>query len=164
MTIGMGVVVRGTLVRPAPTERLRLSLPAGGVQRVAAWGARLVLLAALAPIAIYVWTALHRLNYPYELDWLEGGGVEITRRAMEGQSLYTAPTLGLRQLHLYALLCLGLRGGGGDHRDRLPAAAAGLVRVLAGGDRRTVAADGRRHHRPGLPAPWPADCSPEPTR
>ncbi len=88
----MGVVVRGTLVRPAPTERLRLSLPAGGVH-VAAWGARLVVLAALAPIAVYVYIAFHRLDYPFELDWLEGGGVEITRRVMEGQSLYTGPTL-----------------------------------------------------------------------
>ena len=89
----MGVVVRGTLVRPTPTERLRLSLPAAGVQHVAAWGATVVTLVALAPVAIYVWIALHRLAYPFELDWIEGGGVEITRRVMEGQSLYTAPTL-----------------------------------------------------------------------
>jgi hypothetical protein len=82
--------LRGTLVRPAPLGRLRLSL---SVEQMAAWGARLVVLAALAPIAVYVWVALHRLDYPYELDWLEGGGVELVRRVIEGRSLYTAPTL-----------------------------------------------------------------------
>ncbi|HEX3802513.1 MAG TPA: glycosyltransferase family 39 protein [Solirubrobacteraceae bacterium] len=90
----MGVVVRGTLVRAAAAARLRLSLPARGAVAVAAWGARLVALAALVPIAVYIWTALHRLDYPYELNWLEGGGVEIVRRVMQGKSLYTAPTLG----------------------------------------------------------------------
>jgi hypothetical protein len=84
--------MRGTLVRPAPT-RLRLSLAAGGTAQVAVWGARLAALVAIVPIALYVWTALHRLGYPYEINWLEGGGVEIVRRVIEGKSLYTAPTL-----------------------------------------------------------------------
>jgi hypothetical protein len=96
--------LRGTLVRPAPLGRLRLRLSAGGAalasscgdaaaERVAMWGARLVVAASLVPIAVYVWIALHRLGYPYELDWLEGGGVELVKRVMEGRSLYTAPTL-----------------------------------------------------------------------
>jgi hypothetical protein len=85
--------LRGTLVRPAPVGLLRLSARAGAAERVAARGAQLVVLAALAPIAVYVWAALHRLGYPYELDSLEGGGVELVRRVIEGRSLYTAPTL-----------------------------------------------------------------------
>jgi hypothetical protein len=71
-----------------------LSLSARGAEQLAVWGARLVALVALAPIVLYVWTALHRLGYPYEVNWLEGGGVEIVRRVIDGQSLYTAPTLG----------------------------------------------------------------------
>lgn len=86
--------MRGTLVRPAAVGRLRLSLPARSAKEVAAWGAMIVGLAVLVPIAVYLWAALHRLNYPYELNWIEGGGVEIVRRAMQGKSLYTAPTLG----------------------------------------------------------------------
>ena len=45
------------------------------------------------PVASFLWTALHRVGYPYELEWMEGGAVEITRRVVAGQSLYTAPTL-----------------------------------------------------------------------
>jgi hypothetical protein len=56
--------------------------------------ARFAAVAALVPVALYVWTAVHRLGYPYELNWLEGGGVEIVQRALQGKSLYTAPTLG----------------------------------------------------------------------
>jgi hypothetical protein len=53
----------------------------------------LAAVAALAPIALYIWIAAHRLGYPYELDWLEGGAVELVARVLHGQALYTAPTL-----------------------------------------------------------------------
>jgi len=53
----------------------------------------LVIVGALAAIAAYVWIAAHRLSYPYELDWLEGGAVELVGRVLEGKPLYTAPTL-----------------------------------------------------------------------
>jgi hypothetical protein len=69
-----------------------LSLPAGP-GRVASVFAVLAAVAALAPIAAYIWVAVHRLGYPYELDWLEGGAVELVSRVIHGQPLYTAPTL-----------------------------------------------------------------------
>lgn len=91
------MVVRGTLVRLAATGHPRLSLLGGRrgarAARAAAWGTRLAVLAALAPVAVYIWVAAHRLGYPYELDWLEGGAVELVGRVLHGQSLYTAPTL-----------------------------------------------------------------------
>jgi hypothetical protein len=50
-------------------------------------------LVAAAPIAIYLWIALHRVGYGYELDWMEGGSVELAARIAHGQSLYVAPSL-----------------------------------------------------------------------
>lgn len=49
--------------------------------------------AAAIPIAIYLWIALHRLGYPYELDWMEGGSVELAARVLNGHSLYSAPSV-----------------------------------------------------------------------
>ena len=54
----------------------------------------LVCVAAAAPIAAYLWVALHRVGYGYELDWMEGGSVELVARVAAGHSLYTAPSLG----------------------------------------------------------------------
>jgi hypothetical protein len=86
--------MRGTLVRPAPVVRLRLSAGCGTtVGRAAAAVSGLVIVGALAAIAAYIWIAAHRLSYPYELDWLEGGAVELVGRVLEGKPLYTAPTL-----------------------------------------------------------------------
>jgi dolichyl-phosphate-mannose-protein mannosyltransferase len=86
--------MRESLVRLAPAGHPRLS----PVQRIVVGRANaaasgLAILAALTPIAIYIWIAVHRLGYPYELDWLEGGAVELVGRVFDGKSLYTAPTL-----------------------------------------------------------------------
>ncbi len=48
---------------------------------------------ALLPVAAYLWVALHRVGYPFELEWLEGGAVGIVQRAAAGHSLYVQPTL-----------------------------------------------------------------------
>jgi hypothetical protein len=54
----------------------------------------LVCVAVAAPIAVYLWVALHRVGYPFELDWMEGGSVELAARVVAGHSLYAAPSLG----------------------------------------------------------------------
>ncbi len=55
---------------------------------------RLVIAAvAVAPIAVYLYVALHRIGYPYELQWLEGGAVEIVNRVAHGHGIYVAPSL-----------------------------------------------------------------------
>ncbi len=60
------------------------------VERVA----RLVVLAAaLVPIGVYLWVALHQIGYPYELEWLEGGSVEVAARVFHGHNIYVAPSL-----------------------------------------------------------------------
>ena len=86
--------MRGTLVRPVTADRTRLSLATGErAQLVARWAAVIALLGALVPIGVYIWIAAHRLDFPYELDWMEGGAVELVGRVVHGQSLYTSPTL-----------------------------------------------------------------------
>ena len=68
---------------PPPTVRDRVTLPVHA----------LVCIAATAPIAAYLWVALHRIGYPFELDWMEGGSVELAARVTAGHSLYAAPSL-----------------------------------------------------------------------
>jgi hypothetical protein len=48
---------------------------------------------AALPIAAYLWVALHRVAYPFELDWMEGGSVDLAARVLSGHSLYAAPSL-----------------------------------------------------------------------
>jgi dolichyl-phosphate-mannose-protein mannosyltransferase len=50
-------------------------------------------IAAVVPLGVFAWVAAHRLGYPYELDWMEGGSVELTGRVLAGHSLYAAPSL-----------------------------------------------------------------------
>jgi hypothetical protein len=50
--------------------------------------------AAFAPLAVYLWVALHRVGYRFELDWMEGGSLELAARVSAGHSLYVAPSLG----------------------------------------------------------------------
>ncbi len=47
----------------------------------------------MAPIVIYLFVALRRIGYPFELEWLEGGEVEIVNRVVHGQGIYVAPSL-----------------------------------------------------------------------
>ncbi len=55
--------------------------------------AALTVAAAAVPVVVYLWIAAHRIGYPYELDWMEGGAVGLVQRVLHGQSLYVAPTL-----------------------------------------------------------------------
>jgi hypothetical protein len=130
------VVVRGTLVRSAPIDRLLLSLRTGVAERGAAWAARLAVLVALAPVAVYVWIAAHRFAYPYELDWLEGGAVELVGRVLDGKPLYAAPTLAYVSytyppLYTYVSAAVAEVTGLGFLPLRLVSFASSLVAFLA---------------------------------
>lgn len=48
---------------------------------------------ALLPLAFYGWAVMHRIGHPFELEWMEGGSLELVRRAARGDPLYLAPTL-----------------------------------------------------------------------
>jgi 4-amino-4-deoxy-L-arabinose transferase-like glycosyltransferase len=42
---------------------------------------------------LYIWVALSRMNYPFDLEWIEGGMTEIVRRILIGQSMYVPPSV-----------------------------------------------------------------------
>jgi hypothetical protein len=44
-------------------------------------------------ILIYIIIAVLRLQYPYELEWMEGGMVDHAQRVLSGQKLYVRPSL-----------------------------------------------------------------------
>ncbi|MBK9102861.1 MAG: glycosyltransferase family 39 protein [Austwickia sp.] len=48
---------------------------------------------AAVPVLVYLVVAAARVGYPYELEWMEGGSVELARRVAAGQPLYGPPTL-----------------------------------------------------------------------
>jgi 4-amino-4-deoxy-L-arabinose transferase-like glycosyltransferase len=52
-----------------------------------------LLCVALSYIAIYVVLAVLRIQYPFELEWMEGGSVDHVRRILAGDRLYVKPTL-----------------------------------------------------------------------
>ncbi len=44
-------------------------------------------------VALFVWIAVRRAAYPFDLEWLEGGVVDHVERLLEGKPLYVAPTV-----------------------------------------------------------------------
>ncbi len=80
------------LARPA-----RLPRRARGELRWSLLGERgagvLLVVSAVLAIAAYGWVALNRVGYPYELQWMEGGSVELVGRVLAGHSLYSSPSL-----------------------------------------------------------------------
>lgn len=71
----------------------RVAAGRGRLRRLGRLGRVLVAVVLGAPIAGYLWVAAHRLGYPYELDWMEGGSVALAARVAAGHSLYAAPSL-----------------------------------------------------------------------
>jgi 4-amino-4-deoxy-L-arabinose transferase-like glycosyltransferase len=52
----------------------------------------LVIMASLY-IVVYCVVAFLRIQYPFELEWMEGGSVDRVRRILAGQDLYVSPSL-----------------------------------------------------------------------
>ena len=55
-------------------------------------GAALVALSVI-PVARYLFVVAHRIGYPYELEWTEGGSVEVVHRVVLGQGIYGPPSM-----------------------------------------------------------------------
>ncbi len=53
----------------------------------------IVIVASLWAVALYLFVALHRIRYPYELEWMEGGMVDHVARILHGQRIYVRPSL-----------------------------------------------------------------------
>ena len=54
---------------------------------------RLLAVVAVFYIALFVYVALSRIGYPFELEWMEGGSVEHVDRIMQGKEIYTPPSI-----------------------------------------------------------------------
>lgn len=48
---------------------------------------------AILYIGVYIFVALSRMRYPYELEWMEGAAVDHVKRIVSGQGLYVSPSL-----------------------------------------------------------------------
>ncbi|MCU1490300.1 MAG: hypothetical protein JWM85_1705 [Acidimicrobiaceae bacterium] len=98
-SLGAGAAIVSTLlwtrVRPAkrPTGA-SASVERTGATRPLTRGVALVGgLGALVPIGLYLFVAVHRIGYHFELEWLEGGAVGLVDRVVHGHDLYGPPSL-----------------------------------------------------------------------
>lgn len=48
---------------------------------------------ALSMIALFLFVALRRIGYPFELEWMEGGVVDHAARILDGKQLYEKPSI-----------------------------------------------------------------------
>lgn len=96
----------------------------------------LALALAAAPVLIFLWLAGQRIGYPYELNWLEGGTVELVDRALHGHGLYSPPSLGYvgftyTPLYSYLAAAVAALTGIGFLPLRIVSLAASLLALLA---------------------------------
>jgi len=55
--------------------------------------AALLIAASAAYVLTFLFVALARLGYPFELEWMEGGMVDHVRRALSGLPIYPKPSI-----------------------------------------------------------------------
>jgi 4-amino-4-deoxy-L-arabinose transferase-like glycosyltransferase len=92
----------------------------------------LLILSAGWYIVTYLYIALSRIAYPFDLQWMEGGMVDHVRRVMTGQSLYVAPGVEFvpyiyTPLYFYVSAAVSAVTGAGYFPLRLVSLAAALV-------------------------------------
>ena len=54
----------------------------------------IVFVLAAVQLALYAQLALRTLNYPFPLEWMEGGTVDVVERVLKEEPIYTRPTAG----------------------------------------------------------------------
>lgn len=65
-----------------------------GINKLTALFIRYILLfCATAYLVLYIAVVIYRINYPFELEWMEGAMVDHVRRILDGNQLYVAPSL-----------------------------------------------------------------------
>ncbi len=85
------MAVLDTTARTSSSVLRRRRLPSGRVAELLV-GTVLVVL-SLVPVARYLFVVAHRIGYPYELEWMEGGSVEVVHRVVVGQGIYGPPSM-----------------------------------------------------------------------
>jgi len=103
--------------------------PARRLERLGAGAAALILF--LIPLWRFLRVAAARFDYPFDLEWVEGGVLLHAQRLLTGHSLYAAPSLDFIPFMYtpgyYALVAAVLRlGGSGYAAARLCSIAATL--------------------------------------
>ena len=53
----------------------------------------MLIIQAFTALAMYLFVVWHRLSYPFELEWIEGGILEQVTRIVHGQPVYVPPSL-----------------------------------------------------------------------
>lgn len=77
------------------------------LQRLLRW---LILLLSCLFLVLFLYTALRRMRYPFDLEWVESGMLNSVRRVIQGQKLYVAPSIDFVPF-LYAPLYFYLAAG-----------------------------------------------------
>ena len=52
----------------------------------------LLILSSVAVFGLFLYTVFHRIDYPYDLEWMEGGMLIHALRVTQGQGLYVEPS------------------------------------------------------------------------
>ncbi|MHC4458094.1 MAG: hypothetical protein ACYS0I_13605, partial [Planctomycetota bacterium] len=52
-----------------------------------------LLTVAILYLAVYLILVFLRIQFPFELEWMEGGSVHQIERILEGKKLYVSPSL-----------------------------------------------------------------------
>jgi hypothetical protein len=90
-----------------------------------------VLAAAVLFVLAFLAVAYARMDYPYELEWMEGGAVDHVMRVVSGEPLYVRPSLGFTPfiytpLYFYVSGLISLATGVGFLPLRLVSVIASL--------------------------------------
>ncbi len=80
----------GDEVARVPGSLREGSLLPGIVARVLAG---LCVASTVGYVAAFLWIAVNRASYPFDLEWMEGGLVDHVERLLAGKALYTAPSV-----------------------------------------------------------------------
>lgn len=60
----------------------------------AVWGLGVLAgLASLGLIGLFLYASLHRIGYPFDLEWMEGGLVDHVARLLSGKPIYAPPSV-----------------------------------------------------------------------
>lgn len=62
-------------------------------KRAAFWIKLVLALCGLGHLTVYSYIGLRRVSHPFELEWMEGGQVDVVARLLEGKALYVAPSV-----------------------------------------------------------------------
>lgn len=54
---------------------------------------RIIIIGASLFILMFIIMSAIRMNYPFELEWMEGGSVDHTQRILSGQGIYVEPSI-----------------------------------------------------------------------